>query len=166
MSNNSRFLTVYSIRRFWHLSQGVFNVKCWSKFYWPFWVRFGGELREALLPSLTNTAVQCMYGQCSHDCCVWPWSYLNRESAQHSPPTHFCWASEVHFNEQLSGTSKWSEIWLSGTPKWSEISILKKLKMHFLWLFFNQNNFFNNFFLLPFWSQYMIKISKFMTPPL
>ena len=26
----------------------------------------------------------------------------------------------------LSGTQKWSEIWLSGTSKWSEISILKK----------------------------------------
>ena len=35
----------------------------------------------------------------------------------------------------LLGTPKWSEIWLSGTPKLSEISILKKMKMHFLGFF-------------------------------
>ena len=34
-----------------------------------------------------------------------------------------CFASPLQRTpEQLSGTSKWSEIWLLGTPKWSEIS--------------------------------------------
>ena len=42
----------------------------------------------------------------------------------------------------LSGTLKWSEIWLSGTPKWSEISVMKKFKMHVLELIFNQKKFF------------------------
>ena len=50
----------------------------------------------------------------------------------------------------LSGTLKWSEIWLSGTPKWSEISIMKKFKMHFLELFFNQKKFFCNFFFITY----------------
>ena len=30
-----------------------------------------------------------------------------------------CWHITVHFDRQLSGTSKWSESPLSGTPKWS-----------------------------------------------
>ena len=64
-----------------------------------------------------------------------------------------CLTPSEDFNEQLSGTSKWSEIWLSGTPKWSEIwlsgtpkwseiSILKKFKLHFLRFFLNEKYFF------------------------
>ena len=51
----------------------------------------------------------------------------------------------MHFNEQLSGTSKWSEIWLSGTPKWSEISILKKKKISFFGNFSSVKIFFEHF---------------------
>ena len=39
-----------------------------------------------------------------------------------------CLTPPEDFNEQLSGTSKWSEIWLSGTPKWSEIWLSGTLK--------------------------------------
>ena len=68
-----------------------------------------------------------------------------------------CLTPQEDLNEQLLGTSKWSEIWLSGTPKWSEIwlsgtpklieiwlsgtpngvkfFILKKLTMHFFGIF-------------------------------
>ena len=49
----------------------------------------------------------------------------------------------------LSGTPKRSKIWLSGTPKWSKISILKKIQIHFLGLFFNPNFFLKIFLLYP-----------------
>ena len=126
----------------------------------------------------TVYSVQCtMYGkvmllsllgepQCSSVWGVEPFAWLL-----------LCLTPPEDFNEQLSGTSKrseiwlsgtpkWSEIWLSGTPKWSEISIPKKIEMHFLGLFLNQNIFFYNFFSCLMWNLYMVLISKLMTPSL
>ena len=45
-----------------------------------------------------------------------------------------CLTPPEDFNEQLSGTSKWSAIWLSGTPKWSEIWLFATPKWREIWL--------------------------------
>ena len=85
-----------------------------------------------------------------------------------------CFASPIkRITEQLSGTSKWSEIrlsgtpkrseiWLSGTLKLSEISFLKKYKWDFLGFFVIQKYFSIN----PNANWTLVKILKIVPNPL
>ena len=45
-----------------------------------------------------------------------------------------CLTPSEDLNKKLSGTSKWSEIWLSGTRKWIEIWLLGTPKWSEIWL--------------------------------
>ena len=70
--------------------------------------------------------------------CIFSVSYKKKDPYQAS-----CWPSTVHFNNQLYGTSKWSETQLLGIPQWSKIWLSgkpKQSKICMEWDFHPGNN--------------------------